>query len=117
MDDNLLRQSATDAIGYWETRRLLYNAVLAAVVVFCFGAEYPASRAILSIDKALFLFVLAVLANVAYCAAYIVDLFAQASSYGDHWRRRRWALFAVGLSFASVVTRFWFLGRLMSTQR
>jgi len=31
-----LRESATDAIRYWERRRLAYNAVLAAVVGLVF---------------------------------------------------------------------------------
>lgn len=110
MDTQALRESATDAIHYWELRRLLYNAVLAAIVVAYFGIYYPASRAVLSTDLGLSLFLLAVLANVAYCAAYLVDIFAQASAYREQWRRYRWVVFTIGLLFASVITRFFARG-------
>jgi hypothetical protein len=110
MDTQSLRESATDAIRYWEPRRLVYNAVLIVVVVVCFLVRYPASKSVLSLDSGLFLFLLAVLANVAYCAAYLVDIFAQMSGYRDEWRRYRLGLFLVGLAFASVLTRFWILG-------
>jgi hypothetical protein len=51
-----------------------------------------------------------VLANVAYCAAYLADVFAQWSSYRDLWRRIRWVLFAVGMLFAGILTRFIAIG-------
>src|SRR5260370_22721155 len=73
------RDYATDAIKFWEPRRVAYNLVLTAVVVIYFVVSYPLSRAIVSVDFCLGLFLLAVIANVAYCAAYIVDIFAQAS--------------------------------------
>ena len=72
-----LRESLTDAIRYWEPRRILYNAVLAATVLTYFGLNYPASKeSLLSVNGALFIFILAVLANVAYCSAYLADIFA-----------------------------------------
>jgi hypothetical protein len=72
-----LRESLTDAIRYWEPRRILYNVVLAAVVLTYFGLNYPASKeSLLSVNGALFIFILIVLANVAYCAAYVADIFA-----------------------------------------
>ena len=49
------------------------------------------------------------LANVAYCAAYVPDVFAQMSSLRDSWLRYRWALFMVGVVFAAVLTHFWSL--------
>jgi hypothetical protein len=33
MDTTNLRESVTDAIRFWEPRRLIYNAVLAAIVL------------------------------------------------------------------------------------
>lgn len=104
------RQAATDAIKYWEPRRILYNLALAIVVLVCFWAEYPGSKVALQLDLGLFIFLLAVLANVAYCAAYPVDIFAQASGYQDLWRKYRWALLVVGTLFAGVITRFVALG-------
>lgn len=99
----------TDAIAYWEPRRIIYNALLAIIVLAYFAIYYPASKAALTVDYALLVFVMAVLANVAYCAAYVPDIFAQASGYQALWRRCRWMVFAVGLLFAAVITRFFAL--------
>jgi hypothetical protein len=70
----------------------------------------PASKQALSIDYCLFLFLLAVLANVAYCAAYIVDIFAQSSELREQWQNYRWILLVIGISFAGVITRFFAIG-------
>ena len=110
MDTGAIRDSITDAIRYWEPRRLVYNAFLAIVVLVYFGLAYPHSRTVLSFDFVLSLILLAVLANVAYCAAYIVDVFAQISSYRDLWRQYRWILFCVGLLFSGILTRFFAIG-------
>jgi hypothetical protein len=110
VDSQTLRESVTGAIRYWEPRRLIYNAVLAAIVLIYFGIYYPASKSFLSIDSVLFLFLLVVLANVAYCAAYPVDIFVSASSYRDEWQKRRWVVFVIGLLFAAIITRFFALG-------
>ena len=110
MEAQAIRESATDAIRYWEPRRLAYNAILAAVVLAYFGIHYPASKSTLSVDGALGVFLLAVMANVAYCAAYVVDIFAQISGYREMWRKYRWVLFLIGALFAGVLTRFFALG-------
>jgi hypothetical protein len=110
MEAPTIRGSLTDAIRYWEPLRLVYNAVLAVIVLACFWIGYPASKACLSVDSILFIFLLAVLANVAYCTVYLVDAFAQASGFRDKWRKYRWLLFTTGLLFAGVLTRFWALG-------
>jgi hypothetical protein len=80
--------------------------LIVAVVVAYFAAGYPASRQSLTTDSVLVLFLLAVVANVAYCAAYLVDIFAQMSGFRELWRSPRWILFAVGLTFAAILTRF-----------
>ena len=116
MDSEALRKALTDAITYWEPRRLVYNAVLALIVLAYFGVYYPASKAILTIDHAFFVFFLAVLANVAYCAAYLPDIFAQASGYDELWRRFRWLVFTIGLVFAAIITRFFALGLFQTAQ-
>ena len=96
----------TDAIRYWEPRRIPYNAVLALIVIAVFVLNLPRSLDRVTVELAEILFVLAVLANVAYCSAYVVDVAAQSSAFRATWRRYRWALFAVGLLFASILTRF-----------
>ena|SRR5437773_7917184 len=100
-----MRDVVTDAIRYWEPRRIAYNAILVAIVVAVFLLEWPQSRFAISADLVQSLFVLAVLANVAYCSAYVVDVVAQSSEYGTEWRRYRWMLFAIGVVFASILAR------------
>jgi hypothetical protein len=110
MDTPTLRESLTDSIRYWEPRRIVYNVVLAVITICYFVVNLPASKHALSINSLLFIFLLAVLANVAYCAAYLADVFTQLSGFREIWRTYRWVLFVIGLAFASVITRFWALG-------
>jgi sensor histidine kinase regulating citrate/malate metabolism len=63
-----LSTHVANALRYWEPRRLIYNAVLGVVVVGQFLLAWPLSREKMSLDLMLGLFVLAVLANIAYCA-------------------------------------------------
>ena len=106
MERKSLRECATDAMRYWEPRRLLYNLALAAVVLVYFGINYPASKTELTVDFVLLIFLLAVLANVAYCVAYVPDIFAQMSGYRSVWLKYRWILLVVGILFAGTITRF-----------
>ena len=110
MDSASLKESATDAIKYWEPRRILYNVVLLTVVLLYFVIGLPHSKQLLNLNFVLLVFLLAVMANVAYCAAYIVDVFAQSSGVREQWLKYRWVLLAVGILFASVLTRFFALG-------
>ena len=106
MDGATLRDHATEAIRYWEPRRWIYNLLLAVVVALTFWLNLPSSKAAITIDSLLWLFLLAVLANVAYCAAYIVDIFAQVSAFHDQWQQFRWLLFTLGVAFAAVLSRY-----------
>jgi len=99
-----LREIISDALRYWEPRRLVYNAVLAAIVAYSYFAQLPNSRDFLSFAGAVDLFVLAILANVCYCAAYVVDVFVQLSVFRAKWRRGRWALLLLGLTLAATIT-------------
>src|SRR5688572_32887760 len=95
-----LRQAVSDAIGYWEPRRIAYNAVLALVVVTYFALNWPLSRSVVSFDSVFLLFVLAVFANLG-------DIFVQLSGFRQVWQKWRWLLFVIGLAFAAIITR-WF---------
>jgi hypothetical protein len=117
MTTSALRECVTDAIRYWEHRRILYNAVLAIVVLVYFVAGLPMSRQSLSLDTLLGIFLLAVLANVVYCAAYVPDVFAQMSAFRERWRDLRAILFVVGLIFAGILTRFWAIGMFEAGRR
>lgn len=102
---NSAREMITDAIRYWEPRRIAYNVVLALVVLAVFGLNWPQSKSELSGDLVQGLFILAVLANVAYCAAYVVDVPVQMSAFAASWKRYRWVLFGIGVLFAAILTR------------
>lgn len=110
MADVSLKDIVTDAVRYWEVRRVLYNVVLAGIAVAVVLAGWPESaRTVMASpgDTLLTVFVLAVLANIAYCAAYPVDITLQYSDFRPHWLRYRWLLFGLGLIFASSLT-LWF---------
>ena len=114
MDTLTFRESLAGAIRYWEPRRLIYNGVLAAIVLIYFVMNYPATKSLVSVDSVLGLFLLVVLANVAYCAVYVVDIFVSASSYRNQWQNRRWIIFVIGLLFAGIITRFFAIGMFQS---
>jgi len=96
----------SNAMRYWERGRLFYNLALTAVVLFHVAAAWPHSKALFIWDVGLGLFALAVLANVAYCAAYAVDLFVQSSGSQVAWQRWRWVLLVIGTAFAAVIAHF-----------
>jgi hypothetical protein len=110
MNSTELREYFTDAIRFWEPRRVVYNLVLAAIVIAYFFAGYPSSKGVLSMDFALGLFRLAVAANVAYCAAYLVDIFLQAFWISRVLGVPRWIVFVIGTAFAAVITRLFVMG-------
>ena len=81
-----VQELATDAIVYWEPRRLVFNGVLAVIVAVYFVIGWPNSRSALSLDMVFLVIILAVLANICYCLAYLVDVFIQLSGFRELWR-------------------------------
>jgi hypothetical protein len=104
------RELTTDALRYWELRRVFYNALLAIIVLGHFVASWPASRSAVTFDGVLGLFLLAVLANIAYSAVYVADVFIQFSGFRTSRLRWRWLLLLVGFAFAGVLTHFFSTG-------
>jgi hypothetical protein len=105
-----IREVLTDALRFWEWRRLFYNLLLAAVVLLEFARLLPLSKYAVQFDAMLWMFLLAVLANVAYCAAYLVELLVQFSEFRETWRRYRFAVWLTGTVFAAVITHFFAAG-------
>jgi len=105
-----LRELTTDALRYWEFRRLFYNALLAVILLGHFAASWPASRVPVTVEGVLGLFLLAVMANVAYSAVYVADVFIQFSGFRTSRSRWRWVLLLVGFAFAAVLTHFFSTG-------
>ena len=110
MESTTIRERATEAIKFWEPMRIVYNIVLAIIVLIYFRLGLPHSREMVSANGISLLILLAVMANVAYCAAYLVDMFAQISGFREQWRTIRWGLFATGMLFAAILTRFFSMG-------
>lgn len=52
------------------------------------------------------LFLLAVVANVAFTAVYLADVFIQFSGFRDSRSSWRWILLLVGFAFAGILTHF-----------
>jgi hypothetical protein len=103
----MLREIFTDAIRYWEKRRIAYNVVLTAVVFAWLGLTWPHFREIVALPTLGLLVVLAVLANICYTAAYIADIPMQISALRSGWRRWRWGLWLAGTLFAILVENYW----------
>jgi hypothetical protein len=99
-----LKAITTDAIKFWETFRIIYNIVLGLIVMGFFIYGLFSGQEIAVVETFVSLFILAVIANVLYTAAYIPDLFVQLSDFRDVWRKHRWILFLIGLILASLYT-------------
>ncbi len=101
------RAFLTDAIRFWEPRRLVYNFVLAVVVVIWIVASWPHFRPMFTLHSLLLLGILALLANACYCAAYFVDIAMQSLSVGTALKRQRWGLWVIGTLFAILFENYW----------
>ena len=95
----------TNAISYWEKRRIPYNLVLMAVVIYDYLHIEPGFLFHLkSWENFLTLVVLAALANVCYCMAYLVDVPVQLSEFRNSWLPRRGLLWGLGTVLAAILT-------------
>ena len=101
-----IREIISNAIRFWERLRPWYNAVLAVIVALVYITGMPVSAENVNINEVLVLFVLAVIANMLYCAAYIPDIGVQLSSMRAKWLQYRWILFVIGVTFAGILARF-----------
>jgi hypothetical protein len=102
-----LRESLADAMRFWEPRRLVYNLVLTAVAVAWLVFSWPHFRPALTLCSVPPLAVLALLANVCYCAAYLVDIPMQQLAVNTFWNRWRWGLWMLGMLLAIVFENYW----------
>lgn len=89
-----------DAIVFWELGRLGYNGVLAALLF----AFVVATDSWTVVARSFGMVVaLGAVANVLYCAAYPIDLIAQATPARTFWLRWRWLAWGLGTAFASLL--------------
>lgn len=101
------RAALADAARFWELRRLVYNFLLAAVVVIWIVASWPHFRPVMTLHSLLLVSILGLLANLCYCAAYLVDIPMLCSPLGAAWRRWRWGLWLMGMLFALLFENYW----------
>jgi hypothetical protein len=99
-----LVEIVSSALAFWEPRRIFYNVVLAAIVVVRGAGRWSLLHDSVTFPTVLTFFILAVLANLCYSAAYIPDVFIQLSRYRQPWIRWRWGLWLVGTAFAAAIT-------------
>ena len=104
------RTLLADAVAYWERKRLIYNAVLAVLVVVCWGADLLATEPVQLLGAALVLLFFAGIANALYCLAYPIDLGFQMTSLRQPWRQHRNWLFLAGMIVASSLALWIMLG-------
>jgi hypothetical protein len=105
--DALSRKLFADAFHFWEIRRLFYNLSLAVVVILWLVASWPHFRPAFTLIHLFQLAALALMANLCYCAAYLVDIPMQLSAFHAFWKRRRWVLWLGGTLFAILLTNYW----------
>lgn len=91
------RATLTDTIRFWETGRLGYNGVLAALLLLL--ASLGDAWEIIARSFGLVI-VLGAVANALYCIAYPVDLAMQATPARAFWRQWRWVAWCGGTAFA-----------------
>jgi hypothetical protein len=101
------RAPLADALRFWEPRRLLYNFILAAVTFTWIVATWPHFRPALAWPSLLPLTFLALVANVCYSVAYVVDIPMQSSSTSTTRNRLRWGLWVLGMVFALLLENYW----------
>ena len=104
---NSLRAKVIQAGHFWEPLRLAYNLLLSAVVVLWVVLTWPHFREAVKFSSLLPLGALAVLANLCYCAAYLVDIPLQRSARSSVLRRGRWTLWALGMLLALLLANYW----------
>lgn len=96
-----------DAAHFWEARRPWYNAALILVVGLWLVLTWPHFRPALNLVALGKMLVLALLANLCYCVAYVAEFFMQAALPTSFWRRLRWALWVLGMLIALVLENYW----------
>ena len=96
-----------EAARFWEPRRVLYNLLLFGVCVIWVVKTWPHFRPAMTLESLGIMTVLALLANVCYCAAYLAEILIQNATSSALWSRQRWAIWGVGTLFAILFENYW----------
>ena len=96
------------AARFWEPRRIVYNLLLTGVVAAWVIVSWPHFRPAFRLQGLVFLVVMALLANLCYCAAYLVELPLQTSVQSAAWSRRvRLSVWVLGTLLAILFENYW----------
>ena len=101
------RKGLRDAARFWEPRRLLYNFLLLGVVLVWVTKTWPHFRPAITLASLEIMTVLALLANLCYCAAYLAEILIQNATSTSSWNRQRWAVWVVGTLLAMLFENYW----------
>lgn len=104
---NKPRVDINDAARFWERQRLWYNGVLLLVVVLWVVFTWPHFRPAMNLVALGKMTVLALLANLCYCAGYAMEGFIQPVTPQSYWRKLRWAVWVAGMLFAILLANYW----------
>jgi len=96
----------SNAVRFWEQRRIAYNLLLTMVFVGWVVVSWRFLKGAFSLVNFVQLAVLALIANVLYCAAYLAELFFKDSAVSK-WHHWRWGIWIVGTLFAILVESYW----------
>ncbi|PYT66789.1 MAG: hypothetical protein DMG39_25770 [Acidobacteria bacterium] len=96
-----------NAAHFWEPRRLLYNLLLLGVVVIWVVKTWPHFRPAMNLAGLGGATVLALLANLCYCAAYLAEILFHNATNSSAWNRQRWAIWVVGTLLAILFENYW----------
>lgn len=102
-----------DAKGFWEPRRVAYNAILAAVVAVHMALQWSRIYPGMMAQFLGLLVVLGVLANLCYSAAYLLDIALRASASLAQLRRRRRLSWLAGTAFAVLIANYWMVDEVL----
>ena len=105
--DSPSRDAVSATIRYWELRRIWYNLALALLVVWWIVHTWPHFAPVMNLGSLGRLLILAVLANVCYSTAYLVDFTVQASTLAAGWQGWRGLLWLAGTLFALLFATYW----------
>ena len=101
-----LGKELAQAARFWEPLRIAYNVALAGVVGAWVMATWPHFRLAMKLTTLVPMVFLALLANVCYSAAYLVELPLQQTP--RTWMRHcRWAVWTAGTLFAIALANYW----------
>ena len=101
------RKGLRNAARFWEPRRLVYNLLLLGVVLVWVTKTWPHFRPAITLASLEIMTVLALLANLCYCAAYLAEILIQNAASTSSWNRQRWAVWVVGTLLAILFANYW----------